>query len=100
MKEDRPAGLRKKIVLGGLGFLLFVLLITTVFGKKGLIEISRARRSYAELLRQIEVLKQDKDRLEREIAELKTNAAAVDRTARKDLWLMKPDEKVLIKKTK
>jgi len=38
--------------------------------------------------------------LEREITALKSDPKAVDREAREKLWLMKPDEKVIIKKSK
>jgi cell division protein FtsB len=100
VSEEKPRGLRKKIVLCGLGFLLLVLLITTIFGKKGLIEIARARKTQATLLQQIETLEGEKARLEREIAALKSDPKAVDREAREKLWLMKPDEKVIIKKNK
>jgi len=95
-----PGGpsLKRKIVAGAVGFLLLVLLLTTVFGKKGLLEIARTRRDYAGLLKEVEKLRQEKSRLEREIAELKTNPKAVEKDAREKLWLAKPDEKVIIRK--
>lgn len=100
MNEEKLRGLRKKIIICGLGFLFLVLLITTLFGKKGLIEIVRARNTQASLLRDIESLRKEKSRLEREIAALQSDPKAVDREARDKLWLMKPDEKVIIKKNK
>ena len=81
-------------------FVLVVLLITTVFGKKGLIEIMRTRRNHAALRKTIELLKDEKGRLEKRISELETNPKAVEREARDDLWLAKPDEKIVIKKKK
>ncbi len=98
MNEKKSGGIWKKVTISVVGFLLLALLITTVFGKKGLIEIGRARRAQAELLREIESLKAEKSRLEREINSLKSDPKAVDREAREKLWLMKPDEKVIIKK--
>jgi len=100
VSEEKPRGLRKKIIVCGLGFLLLVLLITTIFGKKGLIEIARARKTQASLLLDIKTLQAEKARLEREISALKSDPKAVDREAREKLWLMKPDEKVIIKKSK
>jgi len=100
VNEEKLRGLRKKIIICGLGFLFLVLLITTLFGKKGLIEIVRARNTQASLLRDIESLRKEKSRLEREIAALQSDPKAVDREARDKLWLMKPDEKVIIKKNK
>lgn len=98
MNEKKSGGFWKKATLLALGFLLIVLLITTVFGEKGLLEIARARKIQAGLMREIETLKQEKTRLEREIAALKTDPNSVDKEAREKLWLMKPDEKVIIKK--
>ena len=99
MNEKKSSGIWKKITISIVGFLLLALLITTVFGKKGLIGIVRARKAQAELLREIESLKAEKARLEREIAALKSDPKAVDKEAREKLWLMKPDEKVIIKKS-
>jgi cell division protein FtsB len=100
VSEEKLRGLRKKIIVCGLGFLLLVLLITTIFGKKGLIEIAKARKTLASLSLDIETLQAEKARLEREIAALKSDPKAMDREAREKLWLMKPDEKVIIKKNK
>jgi cell division protein FtsB len=98
MRENGRASLRRKIIAGAVGFLLLGLVLTTIFGKKGLLEITRARKDYAALLREIETLKQEKIRLEREIAELKANPKAVERDAREKLWLGRPEEKVIIHK--
>jgi cell division protein FtsB len=97
---NEPAGpsLRRKIIIGAVGFLLLVLVLTTVLGKKGLLEIARIRKEYAGLIQQVEALRREKSRLEREIAELKTNPKAVERDAREKLWLARPDEKVIIRK--
>ena len=98
MKESAGAGLRRKIIAGAVGFFLLVLALTTVFGKKGLLEIYRTRKEYASLLREIQTLKEEKGRLEREIAALRDHPQAVDRDAREKLWLVRPDEKVIIHK--
>ena len=97
-KAKKSFSLRKKIVIGGLGFLFFVLLISSFFGKKGLIEIYRAKRNSRALVQEIERLKEEKSRLEREIEELERNPKAVEKEAREKLGLVKPDEKVIIKK--
>ena len=39
-------------------------------------------------------------KLEREIEELKSNPKAVEKKAREKLWLMKPDEIVIVDKKK
>jgi len=87
----------KAAVIGSI-FLLLVLLITSVFGKKGLIEIVKARKAYAALQLEIDRLKDEKARLEKEIAALESDPKAVEREARDKLWLAKPGEKIVIKK--
>ena len=96
---ERPSpSLAKKLGIFGLAFLLVVLLIAAVFGRKGLIEIARVRRQHAALVQEIDRLKADKARLERELAELENNPAAVEKEAREKLGLVKPDEKVIFRK--
>jgi cell division protein FtsB len=98
MKEEPRVSRAAKIAAAVIAFLLFVLLVTTFFGKKGLFEIARARRTYVDLEREIGRLKEEKARLEKEIAALESDPGAVEREAREKLWLMKPDEKVVLKK--
>jgi cell division protein FtsB len=95
-KMSRPA--RAAAIL--VGFVLVVLLITTVFGKKGLFEIYKARKNYAALQLEIQKLKEEKGRLEKEIAALEADPKAVEREARDRLWMVKPDEKIVVKKKK
>jgi cell division protein FtsB len=95
--SENSLSFRKKVVLLGVVCFLLVLLITSLFGKKGLIEIYKAKKNYDALLLQVERLKQEKSRLEREIEELEKNPKAIDKEAREKLWLVKPDEKVVVK---
>lgn len=100
-RDNRVNGsLRRRIILAGIGLFFLVLLISSVFGKKGLLEIYRARKNYQALLEEVERLEEKKSRLLREIEELEKNPLAVDREAREKLWLLKPDEKVIINKRK
>jgi cell division protein FtsB len=94
----KPGDWKRKAAIGAFVFLLFILLLTSFFGKKGLLEIYHARKTYAGLLQEIEALKQEKSRLEKEVAGLEGNPGAVDKEAREKLWLMRPDEKVIIRK--
>jgi cell division protein FtsB len=98
--EKSSGSLKKKIFIFGFAFLLLVLFITSIFGKKGLVEIYRIRKNYTAMLQEIDKLKKEKGRLEKEIVELEKNPRAVDKEARDKLWLIKPDEKVLVKKDK
>jgi len=95
-KISRPARAAALLAV----FVLVVLLITTVFGKKGLIEIYKSQQNYAGLQKEIQRLKEEKSRLEREIAALEADPRSVEREARDRLWLVKPDEKIVVKKKK
>ena len=81
-------------------FFFSVLLLSSFFGKKGLIEIYRARKVHKELVQEVESLEKKMRKLEREIEELKSNPKAVEKKAREKLWLMKPDEIVIVDKKK
>jgi cell division protein FtsB len=96
--EERGMSLRRKIALAAVFFFFVVLLIASLFGKKGLIEIYKARKNYETLLEEIKVLEAKKSRLEQDIQALEKDPEAVEREAREKLWLMKPDEKVIVKK--
>lgn len=99
-KEKKKPSIRKKLLVAVLGFLLMVLLITSFFGKKGLIEIYRAQEKHEALNKEVKRLKQKKKKLAREIEELEKNPKAIERKAREELWLMRPDEIVIIKEKK
>lgn len=92
--------LRKKLIIAGVVFLLLVLLISSFFGKKGLVEIYQVNKKLRALLEEIKLLEREKARLEREIESLKNNVLAVEEEARRKLWLIKPDEKVVVKPDK
>ncbi len=99
-KEKDNISFRRKLLIAGLGFFFLVLLLASFFGKKGLIEIYRAQKEHEILLHEIARLEVEKKRLEKEIEELKQNPKAVEKKAREKLWLVKPDEVVIIKKEK
>ena len=90
-----PVGSR--ILTAGAVFLLVVLLITSLFGKKGLMETQRARKSYEARVAEKAKLESRKARLLKEIDELQRDPRAVEREAREKLWLMKKDEVVVVK---
>jgi cell division protein FtsB len=72
--------------------------MTSFFGRKGILEIYRARKNYETLTERIKELEARKNQLEKEIEELQKDPRSVERYARERLWLMKPDEKVIVKK--
>jgi cell division protein FtsB len=96
IRERRESSGRRRWLAAGLSLLLVVFLITTLFGKKGFLEIRRARRGYQSLLLEKQGLEEQRIRLEREIKELEENPQAVEQEAREKLWLMRPDEIVIV----
>ena len=99
MKKDKSSSsFKKKAIIGGVGFLLFVLTVTSFFGKRGLIEIYRTKRSQEVLLQKIEQLEARKGKLERDIEELQKNPKAVEKKAREKLGLVIEGEIVIIDK--
>lgn len=99
-EERKSPSLRRKLILAAVGFFFLVLIISSLFGKKGLIEIYRAKKNYEALLQEISRLEARKSQLQREIEDLEKNPQAVEKEAREKLWLMKPEEKVIVKKDK
>jgi cell division protein FtsB len=98
-REDRKGvSLRRKIALAAVAFFFLVLLISSFFGKKGLIEIYRVKKNYEALLQEVQGLEARKIELQKEIEELRKDPLAVEKEAREKLWLIKPDEKVIVKK--
>lgn len=99
-KERAVSIVRKKIIIAALGFFFLVLLLASFFGKKGLLEIFQAQRKQKILQEKVERLEGKKSKLEREIEELRENPKAVEKKAREKLWLMRPDEIVIVDKEK
>ncbi len=99
-KEKSRLSFRRVFLTAALGLFISILLMASFFGKKGLIEIFRAQKQQKALIQDLEHLEEKMDKLKREIEELKTNPKAVETKAREKLWLVKPDEVVIIKKNK
>ena len=59
--------MKKKILLIGFACLLVILIVTALFGKKGVMDLRRARRVLAERTERIRALETEKARLEAEI---------------------------------
>jgi cell division protein FtsB len=71
-------------------------LIASFFGERGLIEVYQAQRKRDSLIREKTLLLERKQKLVRDIQELRENPNAVEEKAREKLWLMKPDELVIV----
>ena len=88
--------IRKKVLIALAAFIFLVFFIASFFGERGLIEVYQTQRKYQALGREKVRLLEQKRKLERDIQELKNNPSAVEKRAREKLWLMRPDELVII----
>jgi cell division protein FtsB len=79
-----------------IALLVLILILTFFFGDGGIVEIIQAQRRIDFLEDKINKLKQEKEKLEMEITELKNNPLALEKKAREKLWLMKKNEKVVV----
>ncbi len=97
-EDKKKVLLRKKLALAAAAFFFLVILISSFFGRKGLLEIYRVKRKYEVMIQEIQTLEARKSQLQKEIEALQNDPKAVEKEAREKLWLIKPDEKVIVKK--
>jgi cell division protein FtsB len=88
--------MKKKILLIGFACLLVIMIVTALFGKKGVMELRRSRRVLARQAETIRALEEEKTRLEAEILRLERDPRAVEKQAREKLGLIAPGEKVVV----
>jgi cell division protein FtsB len=94
-KKANPA-IRKRIVLLGIGFVILAIFVTVLFGKKGYMDILQARKRYAALEEERVAMERRRAFLEWEIERLKTDPSAVEKAAREKLWMVRPDEIIVV----
>jgi cell division protein FtsB len=87
---------RKKILLIGFACLLLIMIVTALFGKKGVMDLRRARRVLAKQAETIRTLEEEKTRLEAEVLRLERDPRAIEKQAREKLGLIEPGEKVVV----
>ncbi len=75
---------------------IFIVILAFFFGDSGIIEIIKTQGKIERLEKRIAELQAEKEKLVREIEELKKNPLALERKAREKLWLMKKNEKVVV----
>lgn len=88
--------MKKKIFILGIACFFLILIVTSLFGKKGVMDLRRARRNLAALETRVRVLEVEKVRLEAEIDRLEKDPRAVEKPAREKLGLVEPGEKVVV----
>jgi cell division protein FtsB len=87
---------RKKLFIIGIACFFLILIVTSLFGKKGVLDLRRARRNLAAFETRVRVLEAEKVRLEAEIDRLEKDPRAVEKPAREKLGLVEPGEKVVV----
>jgi cell division protein FtsB len=92
----RSPAIRKKIFVIGVACLFLIMIVTSLFGKKGVMDLRRARRNLAALETRVKALESEKLKLESEIDRLEKDPRAVEKPAREKLGLVKPGEKVVV----
>lgn len=92
---DRLKGKRKFLILL-IGSFLYILILTFLFERRGLIDVLNSRRELSKIQREVEVLREKRTKLEWEIKVLKENIMSVEEMARKDLGFVYPHEIIVI----
>ena len=96
--EKKKISLHRRLVITAIGSLFLVVLIATFFGQRGLLEKTHTQKRLEDLIQEKKRLEEKKEKLERDIEELKNNPDAVEYKAREKLWYGKPGEVVILKK--
>jgi cell division protein FtsB len=89
-------GLRKKAAILASIIVVVGLVVGSLFGDRGLLQLVSQRERRDALAREIEQLKSDNSRLADDIRALRQDPAAIERIAREELGLVRPGETVFI----
>jgi cell division protein FtsB len=89
-------GLRRKAAVLGTVIALIALAVGSVFGDRGLLNLVEKRQQVESLRHEIEALQEENARLSGEIVALRQSPLAVERLAREQLGLARPDETVFL----
>jgi len=103
VKKDADRGLggstprrRRQAVQYALFFIGCVLVIETLVGDKGVLEMVKKRQQAQALDQQVTAAQAENARLRAQIKRIKEDPAALEEMARRDLGLIKPGEKLFI----
>ncbi|MGQ9619208.1 MAG: FtsB family cell division protein [Candidatus Aminicenantia bacterium] len=86
----------KKILVFVIASFLYIIALTFIFEKRGIIDVLTSKKELKSLKREVEILRERKERLEVEIKVLKENPGAIEGIARSELGLVYPEEVVVI----
>jgi cell division protein FtsB len=90
-----PVTGRRAWVLGT-AIALLALAVGSVFGDRGILNLVHTREQVGELRAELESLRADNARLATEVQALRSSPRAVERLAREELGLARPDETVFL----
>jgi len=99
LRDERgraEVGLRKKAAILASIIVLVGLLVGSLFGDRGLLQLVSQRERADALAKEIEQLKADNSRLAADIGALRRDPAAIERIAREELGLVRPGETVFV----
>lgn len=88
---------KRRIIISFTVFIILVIFAASFLGKRGWLEVKKAQKRKENLRQEIELLEKKRDSLLEEIRLLKKYPEAYEEEARKKLWLMDPEEKVVVK---
>lgn len=98
-REERSkgdVGLRRKAATLASILAFIALIVGSLFGDGGVLQVLDERERSLALRRQIEELRQENNRLAAEVAALRSDPRAVERIAREELGLARPGETVFV----
>jgi cell division protein FtsB len=77
------------------GFFLIAMMVLTVWGKHGLLEVWSRQRHLVELAQEIDAIERENVKLSREIQRLRDDMGYIEKIAREELGLVRPGELVV-----
>ena len=89
-------GLRRKALLLFAVLALAALVVGSIFGDKGLLEVWEQRRRTEALEHEVDELRAENARLSEQIRALRSDERAIERLAREQLGLARPGETVFL----
>ena len=99
MREDRgrsEIGLRRKAATLASIILVVALVVGSLFGDRGFLQLVRQQQRAEALAREIEELRLENRRLASEIMALRSDPRAIERLAREELGMSRPGETVFL----
>jgi cell division protein FtsB len=91
--------LREKVFFSVVFFILFSVFVMAVFGKKGLVDLYKLKKTYAEVVEANKEIARENKSFLNEINRLKNDLSYVESVARKDLGFVTNEEIIFQTKT-